>query len=108
MNNYFYGWYFRCQGEDGSMAVIPAVHLSETEESCSIQVITKNGSYYRTFPIQELNQQGKREHEDWRKPVFQKRNSNEAGNGSNFGRSGDEERYRREEISKDYRSSTLW
>lgn len=54
MNNYFYGWYFRCQGENGSMAVIPAVHLSETEESCSIQVITKNGSYYRTFPIQEF------------------------------------------------------
>lgn len=42
MNNYFYGWYFRCQGEDGSMAVIPAVHLSETEVSCSIQVITSN------------------------------------------------------------------
>lgn len=54
MNNYFYGWYFRCQGEDGNMAVIPAVHLSETEESCSIQVITKNESYYRTFPIQEF------------------------------------------------------
>ena len=54
MNNYFYGWYFRCQGADGSMAVIPAVHLSETDEACSIQVITKRESYYRTFPIKEF------------------------------------------------------
>ena len=24
MNEYFYGWYFRCQGRDSSAAVIPA------------------------------------------------------------------------------------
>src|SRR5699024_3207800 len=77
-------------------------------------ILFDSGYYKKRKLLQNISdsgvskQQGKREHEDWRKPVFQKRNSNEAGNGSNFGRSGDEERYRREEISKDYRSSTLW
>lgn len=51
MNNYFYGWYFRCQGESGSIAVIPAVHLSDTNRSCSIQIITPRGSMYRQFPV---------------------------------------------------------
>lgn len=51
MSNYFYGWYFRCQGKDGSAAVIPAVHLSDESRSCSIQVITQSGSLYREFPV---------------------------------------------------------
>ena len=33
MNEYFYGWYFRCQGSGGSLAVIPAVHVSEAKQS---------------------------------------------------------------------------
>ena len=54
MNDYFYGWYFRCQGEEGSIAVIPAVHLSSGKRSCSIQVITQSGSLYREFPVSKL------------------------------------------------------
>ena len=54
MNDYFYGWYFRCQGKDESIAVIPAVHLSEKKRSCSIQVITQNRSLYREFPIDQF------------------------------------------------------
>jgi hypothetical protein len=54
MSNYFYGWYFRCQGKDGSVAVIPAVHLSAEKCSCSIQVVTQKGSFYREFPISQF------------------------------------------------------
>lgn len=54
MNDYFYGWYFRCQGQEGSAAVIPAVHLSDGKGSCSIQIITREGSLYREFPISQF------------------------------------------------------
>ena len=54
MSEYFYGWYFRCQGSEGSAAVIPAVHLSGKKRSCSIQVITQKGSLYREFPIRQF------------------------------------------------------
>lgn len=51
MSEYFYGWYFRCQRESGSLAVIPAVHLSPERRSCSVQIITREGGLYREFPI---------------------------------------------------------
>lgn len=51
MNDYFYGWYFRCQSEQGTIAVIPAVHVSGEEKSCSIQVITEEGAWNREYPI---------------------------------------------------------
>lgn len=54
MSEYFYGWYFRCQGSEGSAVVIPAVHLSGKKRSCSIQVITQKGSLYREFPIRQF------------------------------------------------------
>lgn len=60
MSNYFYGWYFRCQGKEGSIAVIPAVHLSDKSCSCSIQVITRKGSLYREFPVSLFRMNRKR------------------------------------------------
>ncbi len=54
MSDYFYGWYFRCQGQQGSAAVISAVHLSSGKCSCSIQVITQGGSLYREFPVSQF------------------------------------------------------
>ena len=54
MSDHFYGWYFRCQGEEGSIAVIPAVHISAKKRSCSIQVITESGSWNRVFPVQQF------------------------------------------------------
>ena len=53
MNDYFYGWYFRCQGEE-SIAVIPAVHLGGGKGNCSIQVVTEAGSLYQEFPIDQF------------------------------------------------------
>lgn len=54
MSCYFYGWYFRCQGEEGTIAVIPAVHLSKEKRCCSIQVITPGKSLYREFPVSDF------------------------------------------------------
>ncbi|HJA07411.1 MAG TPA: tocopherol cyclase family protein [Candidatus Mediterraneibacter pullicola] len=51
VSEYFYGWYFRCQGEDGTFAVIPAVHISGRKQTCSIQIITETGSWNQEFPI---------------------------------------------------------
>lgn len=54
MSNYFYGWYFRCQSKEETIAVIPAVHISEEKKSCSIQVITKERAYNQQFPIHQF------------------------------------------------------
>jgi len=54
MDNYFYGWYFRCQGQEGTVAIIPAVHLSSGKGSCSVQVITQKESLYREFPLSQF------------------------------------------------------
>lgn len=51
MNDYFYGWYFRCQSEQGTIAVIPAVHVSGDEKSCSIQVITEGRGVEPEVPL---------------------------------------------------------
>ena len=54
MSDYFYGWYFRCQGKEGSIAVIPAVHIS-------IQIITESGSWNKVFPVRQFRiNRGKR------------------------------------------------
>lgn len=60
MSDYFYGWYYRCQGADGILAVIPAVHLSEGKSSCSIQMITQAVSLYREFPAESFRINRKR------------------------------------------------
>lgn len=54
MDNYFYGWYFRCQGQEETVAVIPAVHLWSGKGSCSVQVITQKESLYREFPLSQF------------------------------------------------------
>ena len=54
MDNYFYGWYFRCQGKEETVAVIPAVHLSAGKGSCSVQVITPKESLYREFSLSQF------------------------------------------------------
>lgn len=46
MGNYFCGWYFKCQDERHTIAVIPACHGSGRERSCSLQLITDAGAWY--------------------------------------------------------------
>lgn len=57
MGNYFCGWYFRCQNEKQTVAVIPAFHTADGEKSCSIQVITEEQSWNVPFPGEKWRQE---------------------------------------------------
>lgn len=49
MYNSFYGWYFKCQSDAQTLAVIPAVHSAGNKRTCSVQVITDNEAWTVTF-----------------------------------------------------------
>ena len=51
MRNYFWGWYIKCQNSNQTVAFIPAYHITNHEKSCSLQVITDEGSWYVGYPI---------------------------------------------------------
>ena len=59
MREYFCGWYFKCQSEAKTLAVIPAVHKSKTSKSCSIQLITDDGAWRFAFPYEHYHEQKK-------------------------------------------------
>ena len=45
----FYGWYFKCQSDTQTLAVIPAVHSTRNKRTCSIQIITDHDAWTVTF-----------------------------------------------------------
>ena len=47
--NCFYGWYFKCQSETQTLAVIPAVHNAKNTRTCSVQVITDHDAWAVTL-----------------------------------------------------------
>lgn len=49
MKHYFKGWYFKCQSDKQTLAVIPAVHEIGGRTFYSIQVITEDGAWYETM-----------------------------------------------------------
>ncbi|MDO4275986.1 MAG: tocopherol cyclase family protein [Eubacteriales bacterium] len=53
--NYFCGWYFKCQSETHTLALIPAFHMEGGRCSCSIQVITESGAWNIPFGIQDFH-----------------------------------------------------
>lgn len=50
MHNYFCGWYFRCQTDRQTIAVIPSVHRTKDSDFCTIQLITDSESFNIRFP----------------------------------------------------------
>lgn len=58
-HGYFCGWYFKCQSDTQTLAVIPAVHQTGGRRTCSIQIITEKRSWTAAFPAEEF-QAGKR------------------------------------------------
>jgi hypothetical protein len=56
----FYGWYFKCQSDMGTMAVIPAVHGTGRGRTCSLQIITKEEAWTVTFPAKAYQRKGMR------------------------------------------------
>lgn len=50
MDHSFYGWYFKCQSDTQTLAVIPAIHNTENKRTCSIQIITDKDVWTVMFP----------------------------------------------------------
>lgn len=51
MPDYFCGWYFRCQSNTETVAVIPSVHKIKTDKFCTIQLITREISCKASWSI---------------------------------------------------------
>ena len=60
MRKYFCGWYFRCQWDRQTLAVIPSVHRTKDSKYCSIQLITDTQSCYVPFPYTDFQKRGKK------------------------------------------------
>lgn len=50
MRDYFCGWYFKCQSEDHTLAIIPALHKTGGTTSSSIQIISDEGIWQTLLP----------------------------------------------------------
>ena len=59
MRDNFCGWYFKCQSDTQTMAVIPAVHTSKSCRSCSLQLITDTGAWSIPLPYAQFHKQGR-------------------------------------------------
>lgn len=57
MRNYFCGWYFKCQSESQTMAIIPALHKSKQKKSCSIQLITEKNAWMIDLPYHSFHKE---------------------------------------------------
>lgn len=60
MDNYFFGWYFKCQTETQTLSVIPAVHRSGGKRSCSIQIITENQAWNFNYQAEDFHRIGEK------------------------------------------------
>jgi len=54
MGRYFCGWYFRCQSDHQTLAVIPSYHKTATGNSCEIQLITDSDAFHISFPYADF------------------------------------------------------
>lgn len=59
MQEFFYGWYMKCQSETDTLAVIPAIHRTKHYRTCSIQFITDDSVYTARFPGKTFCLRGK-------------------------------------------------
>lgn len=50
MQNFFYGWYLKCETDNQVIAIIPVIYQYDGERYCSIQVITDENGYSASFP----------------------------------------------------------
>ena len=57
MRNYFCGWYYKCQNDAQTVALIPAFHITDGVRSCSIQLITDEASWTIHFSDQQYQKQ---------------------------------------------------
>jgi len=57
-NGWFYGWYFKCQSDTQTLAVIPAVHQTGRKRTCSVQIITEKQSWTVPLPEKAFRKRG--------------------------------------------------
>lgn len=50
MSGYFCGWYYKCQSDRASLALIPALHTCGANTSASLQIITDQGHWNLPMP----------------------------------------------------------
>ena len=55
MCNYFCGWFFRCQSDLQTLAVIPSIHRTGESKFCTIQLITDTKSFHVPFPYSDFH-----------------------------------------------------
>lgn len=55
MKKYFCGWYYRCQSDSQTLAIIPSVHKTSANAFCHLQIITDTNSFQTFFPCSDLN-----------------------------------------------------
>ncbi len=55
--NYFEGWYFKQSTKKDVLAIIPGISITKKKKEAFIQIITKQASYYKSFPIEEFSYQ---------------------------------------------------
>ena len=53
-HSYFCGWYYRCQSDKQTLAIIPFVHKTKDSAFCTIQVITDTHAFHVQFPYDDL------------------------------------------------------
>ena len=49
-HSYFCGWYFHCQSDKQTLAIIPSVHKTKDSAFCTIQVFTDTLAFHVQFP----------------------------------------------------------
>ena len=55
---WFYGWYFKCQSDTQTLSVIPAVHETGRNRTCSLQIITEEQSWTVPCRKEQVREEG--------------------------------------------------
>ena len=58
MGEYFCGWYYRCQSDSHTLAIIPSVHKTRDSSFCMIQLITDTNAFHVPFPYDAFKKNG--------------------------------------------------
>ena len=56
--SYFCGWYYRCQSNNQTLAIIPSIHKIKERNFCTIQLITDTNTFHAQFPYDNFNKDG--------------------------------------------------
>lgn len=54
----FCGWYYRCQSDNQTLAMIPSVHNTKARNFCSIQLITDTDAFHAHFAYEDFRKDG--------------------------------------------------